>query len=424
MGSGCSDEIPQLSKWNTSSENSAVIDNGKSKRSSDSLKHICKEGVKHICKEGVSLNDFHVLDFKIGEGGFAKVMKVRHVKSKEVYACKVLSKRRMRNERQVVNIFIERGILIRLRHPFIVSLQYAFQTKEKLFLVVDYCAGGDFFHYLQQRHRFSERDTRFYASEICLGLEALHKSDIIHRDLKPENILITKAGHLKITDFGLSKWGGKRRKEELRAKTFLGSAPYLAPEILDEDAKQYTNAVDWWAFGILIMEMLTGLPAFYEQNSESNYKRIMYESVAFKSHISRPARSILLDLLEKDPSTRLKEASDVKKHEFFYRTDWKATVEMTVPIPKDWQQVPIPEDDASGSERISDYYQSRMKTSNEKKDASTTILGDPFMGFTYHGDSKVLQFVHEPEADFKNFARDSRKEVADLHKLSFDSEDG
>lgn len=415
MGSGCSDEIPQSPQKSTSKDKLALTDSGNSERTRD--------GLKKLYKEGVSLNDFHVLDYRLGEGGFARVMKVRHVKSKEIYACKVLSKRQLRNERQVVNIFIERGILIRLRHPFIVSLQYAFQTKEKLFLCLDYCAGGDFFHYLQLKRKFSERVTRFYASEICLGLEALHNSDIIHRDLKPENILITKAGHLKITDFGLSKWGGKRRKEELRAQTFLGSAPYLAPEILDREVKQYTKAVDWWAFGILIMEMLTGLPAFYEHNSESNYKRILHESVAFKSDISREARSILLDLLEKDPSTRLKEASGVKKHEFFFRTDWKAIEEMTAPIPKEWQQMSIVDDDASGSERISDYYQSRMKPSeNEKKDASTIIQGDPFMGFTYHGDSKGLQFLNEQEADFSNMTVQSSKEVPDLHKFSFDSE--
>jgi len=416
MGSGCSDEIPQLPQKSKSKEKPAVIDKGNSKRTRASL--------TKLYKEGVTLNDFHVLDFKIGEGGFARVMKVRHVKSKEIYACKVLSKRQLRNERQVVNIFIERGILIRLRHPFIVSLQYAFQTKEKLFLVVDYCAGGDFFHWLQLKHRFSERVTRFYASEICLGLEVLHNSDIIHRDLKPENILITKAGHLKLTDFGLSKWGGKRREEELRAQTFVGSAPYLAPEILDQEIKQYTKAVDWWAFGVLIMEMLTGLPAFYEQNSDSNYKRIMHESVPFKTYISREARSIMLDLLEKNPSTRLKEASGVKKHEFFYRTDWKAIEEMTVPIPKEWQEVSIVDDDASGSERISDYYQSRMKPSeNEQKDASTKIQGDPFMGFTYHGKSKESQLLNEPEADFGNITVQSRQEEADLHLFSYDSDD-
>jgi len=420
MGLGNSDEKRRSSQASVNIRNSAA--NNKIKNSSRRT----KDRLNDLYKEGVSLNDFHVLNSKIGEGGFAKVMKVRHVKSKEIYACKVLSKRQLLNERQVVNIFIERGILIRLRHPFIVSLQYAFQTKEKLFFVMDYCAGGDFFHYLQQKHKFSERVTRFYASEICLGLEALHNCDIIHRDLKPENILITKDGHLKITDFGLSKWGGNRRRQELRAQTFLGSAPYLAPEILDLETKQYTKAVDWWAFGILIMEMLTGLPAFYEHNTESNYKRILHESVAFKKYTSRQARSIVLDLLEKNPADRLKEASDVKTHDFFYQTDWEAIEKRTAPIPKGVGALSIDDDeDASGSSdvaRISDYYQSRMKPSeNEQKDASTKIKGDPFMGFSYLGNKgSQSTLLNAPEADFRNLTVESKKEVPDFLQLRND----
>merc|ERR1712060_193320 len=119
----------------------------------------------------------------------------------------------------------------------------------------------------------------------------------------------------------------------------------------------------------------------------------------------------------------VKEASHVKKHEFFFRTDWKAIEEMTEPIPKEWKEVSIVDDDASGSERISDYYQSRRRPSeNEQKDASTKIQGDPFMGFTYHGDSKGSQFLNEPEADFRNMPVQSKKEVPDLHMFSYDSE--
>jgi len=387
-----------------------------------------KHRLNNLYQEGVSMNDFHVLNSKIGEGGFAKVMKVRHIKTKEVYACKVLSKRQLLDERQVVNIFIERGILIRLQHPFIVSLQYAFQNKEKLFFVMDYCAGGDFFHYLQKKHKFSERITRFYAAEICLGLEALHNCDIIHRDLKPENILITTKGHLKITDFGLSKWGGNRRKQELRAQTFLGSAPYLSPEILDRDTKQYTKAVDWWAFGVLIMEMLTGLPAFYDHNPENNYNRILHESVAFKHYISRQARSIIMDLLEKDPANRLKEASEIKKHDFFWRTNWAAIENMTAEIPKGVGCLAIDDDDddddedsnSLNAERISDLYESIKPSEDEKKDASTKIKGDPFMGFSYLGKASQGSILNSPEANFRDIAVESKKLVPDFQPLKDD----
>jgi len=379
----------------TSSCNESILPQ-KSKLSDESISKC-----DNLSKEGVSLHDFEVLHSMIGEGFFAKVMKVRHTKTKNIFACKVLSKRRLIDERQVVNIFIERGILIRLRNPFVVSLQYAFQNKEQLFFVMDYCSGGDFFNHLQQKDRLCEAVTRFYAAEICLALEALHNCDIIHRDLKPENILVTKEGHLKITDFGLSKWGGNRRQQELRAKTFVGSAPYLAPEILnlDTETEDYTKAVDWWAFGVLVMEMLTGLPAFYECNREKNYQRILYESVNFKAYVSRQARSIILDLLEKDPAERLQEASEVREHVFFERTDWKAFEDLTVKVPAEIASLFEDDDeedsdsssDSSSVELLSDYYQTRGKQlEDEKRDAnaSTIIKGDPFMGFSYKASSR------------------------------------
>jgi len=357
-----------------------------SKKSKDTTKRLNK-----LYDEGVTLDDFQVLDAKIGEGGFAKVMKVRHTKSKELYACKVLHKKKLLDDKQVVNIFIERGILIRLRHPFVVSLQYAFQSDEMLFFVMDYCSGGDFFHYLQKNRRFTERVTRFYAAEICLSLEALHKYDIIHRDLKPENILLTRDGHLKLTDFGLSKWGGNRGKETLRAQTFLGSAPYLAPEILE--SKTYTKAVDWWAFGVLITEMLMGLPAFWDQNTEINYQRIQYESVSFKKYISRQARSIILDLLEKKPKFRLQESAEVKKHEFFERTDWDGILNLSVKIPACMDQSEDEEEESNSSEvlYIKHYYETNKKEElSDNKDASSKIEGNPFDGFSYLGGPSVL----------------------------------
>lgn len=356
--------------------------------------------IHDLFKEKLSLEDFQVLNNHIGEGGFATVMKVRYTKDNELYACKVLSKQQLLQERQVVNIFTERGILIRLIHPFIVSLQYAFQTEEKLFFVMDFCPGGDFFHYLQQKSKFPERVTRFYAAEIALALEAIHNCDIIHRDLKPENILITKDGHLKITDFGLSKWGGNRTKKQLKAQTFLGSAPYLAPEILEN--QPYTKAVDWWAFGILITEMLTGLPAFYENNTENNYKRILHESVAFKSYIGRDARSIILDLLEKNPKERLSSAADVKKHEFFRTTDWKAILNLTAPVPPEVgcskSGADSDDDDLSSSvENIADYYpEVAKKDSQLEVDPTKPVAADPWMGFSYAGGPSALA---KPDTD-------------------------
>jgi len=406
-----------LSSW--ARRKDTAITSGKEKRKkSDDFETSLSDNsrLNELYKEGVTLNDFQVLHSQIGDGKFATVMKVRHMKTRRLYACKVLRKRQLLSERQVVNIFIERGILIRLQHPFVISLQYAFQTEEKLFFVMDYCAGGDFFHHLQANNRFCEKVTAFYAAEICLGLEALHNFDIIHRDLKPENILVTADGHLKITDFGFSKWGGNRRNKELSAKTFLGSAPYLAPEILE--MKEYTKAVDWWAFGILITEMMTGLPQFYEQNLDNNYRRIMHESVSFKSYLSRTARSLILDLLEKEPNFRLKEACEVKKHKFFRNTNWEAVLNGTVNSPRDVHVLRFSdseEESNSSVELMCDYYRPSYKAREERKDASTKIDGDPFIGFTY----TAALGGYLPD-DYKNPLLEDRHSTANEVKICVD----
>lgn len=133
-------------------------------------------------------------------------------------------------------------ILEKLNHPFIVKLHYAFQTPEKLYFVIDFLNGGELFWHLRKEHRFSEDRTRFYAAEIVLALECLHKNGVIYRDLKPENVLLDKDGHIKLTDFGLSKTG---ISGDNMSYTFCGTPEYLAPEIVKGSG--HNKAVDWWS---------------------------------------------------------------------------------------------------------------------------------------------------------------------------------
>merc|ERR1719427_532560 len=140
----------------------------------------------------------------------------------------MLEKDNVRKNGQIMNTFTERGVMAKLNNPFIVCLQFAFQSSTKLYFVMDYCSGGDFFGFLRIRRKFTERETRFYAGEIALALDCLHKNNIVYRDLKPENMLLDQTGHIKMTDFGLSK---NLNKENLM-KTFCGSTTYLAPEII------------------------------------------------------------------------------------------------------------------------------------------------------------------------------------------------
>lgn len=174
---------------------------------------------------------------------------------------KVLTKAKILGHNLTRYALTERNVLSIQKHPFIVGLHYAFQTQEKLFLVLDYCPGGDLAEYLQLEKKFNEEKTRLYACDILLALEELHRKDIIFRDLKPDNVVLDKDGHALLTDFGLSKEGVMR---EGMAKSFCGSYAYLAPEMLKKIG--HGKAVDWYLLGVIIYEMLCGLPPYYANN--------------------------------------------------------------------------------------------------------------------------------------------------------------
>merc|ERR1712118_303716 len=142
-------------------------------------------------------------------------------------------------------------------------------TPRKLYFVLEYCPGGELFFHLSRAGRFSEGRCRFYASEILLAIEYLHRLNIVYRDLKPENVLLDSDGHVKVTDFGLSKEG---IMDNVSAKTMCGTPEYLAPEILDK--KGHGRAVDWYSLGALMFEMLTGLPPYYSKDKDQLFARI------------------------------------------------------------------------------------------------------------------------------------------------------
>lgn len=163
----------------------------------------------------------------------------------------------------------ERNVLSITRHPFVVGLHFAFQTKERLFLVLDYCPGGDLGKALGREKRFNEERSRIYLAEILLALEDLHKRDIIFRDLKPDNVVLDEEGHAMLTDFGLSKQGVLDNKG---ASSFCGSVAYLAPEMLKRSG--HGKSVDWYLLGVLLYEMLVGIPPYFTTNKEKLFQNI------------------------------------------------------------------------------------------------------------------------------------------------------
>jgi len=276
------------------------------------------EGVKSQKKVG--LEDFDLLCV-LGRGSFGKVMKVRKKDTKDIYAMKILAKEMLIKQNMINYTKAENAILQSVDHPFIVGLRFAFQTDSKLYLVLDFLSGGELFFHLSKEVKFQLDRTRFYAAELVLALGHLHSKDIVYRDLKPENVVLDSEGHCIMTDFGLAK---KDVSNNNPTTTFCGTPEYLAPEIIK--GKGYSKPVDWWSLGVLIYEMLVGLPPFYSENINEMYELILKAPLKFPSFVSSEAQSLLKGLLERDEAKRLGSGSgdykEIQNHSFFSPIDW------------------------------------------------------------------------------------------------------
>ncbi|MGH0142234.1 UNVERIFIED_CONTAM: hypothetical protein FKN15_076094 [Acipenser sinensis] len=208
--------------------------------------------ITHHVKEGSEKADpsqFELLKV-LGQGSFGKVFLVRKTTppdDKQLYAMKVLKKATLK-VRDRVRTKMERDILADVNHPFVVKLHYAFQTEGKLYLILDFLRGGDLFTRLSKEVMFTEEDVKFYLAELALGLDHLHSVGIIYRDLKPENILLDEVGHIKLTDFGLSK---EAIDHEKKAFSFCGTVEYMAPEVVNRQG--HNHSADWWSYGVLMV---------------------------------------------------------------------------------------------------------------------------------------------------------------------------
>nr|AML78885.1 putative LOV domain-containing protein [Strelitzia reginae] len=296
----------------------------------------------------------------IGCGDTGSVHLVELQGTGELFAMKAMDKSVMLNRNKVHRACIEREIYSLLDHPFLPTLYTSFQTTTHVCLITDFCPGGELFALLDKQPMkvFKEEAARFYAAEVVVGLEYLHCLGIIYRDLKPENILLQKDGHVVLTDFDLSfltnckpqvikqALPSKRRKSRdqpsptfvaepsTQSNSFVGTEEYIAPEIIT--GAGHSSAIDWWALGILLYEMLYGRTPFRGKNRQRTFANILHKDLTFPSSIpvSLAARKLIHGLLNRDPANRLGSktgANEIKQHPFFREINWPLIRCMTAP---------------------------------------------------------------------------------------------
>jgi serine/threonine protein kinase len=287
----------------------------------------------------IAESDFEVLRC-IGKGSFGQVFLVRKKNdaTARLMAMKILKKNRVAtSKKRMEYVVTERRVLRRAVHPFIAQLRFAFQNASSLYLVTDFLSGGELLKYMKQ-HRFKETEARFFAAEVALGLEYLHERGILHRDLKPENVLLDEEGHIRLTDFGLSKIG---LVGHVVTSTICGTPEYLPPEVFFRGGEGYGCELDWWSFGVLLFEMIEGRQPFHDSNRVKLLKKIADAEFSYRHQQSSTVRSLIRELLRVAIADRLCSARRVKEHPWFLNRlermpgiDWNLALQrgLTPPI--------------------------------------------------------------------------------------------
>ncbi|KAJ9704699.1 hypothetical protein PVL29_002983 [Vitis rotundifolia] len=301
------------------------------------------------CGEKIGLSHFKPIR-PLGCGDTGSVHLVELKGSGELYAMKAMDKSVMLNRNKVHRACMEREIISMLDHPFLPTLYSSFQTPTHVCLITDFFPGGELFALLDKQPMkiFREESARFYAAEVVIGLEYLHCLGIIYRDLKPENVILQKDGHVVLADFDLSLMTSckpqiikhppsKRRRSksqppptfvaepDTQSNSFVGTEEYIAPEIIT--GAGHSSAIDWWALGIFLYEMLYGRTPFRGKNRQKTFSNILHKDLTFPSSIpvSLAARQLIHALLNRDPASRLGSnsgANEIKQHLFFRGINW------------------------------------------------------------------------------------------------------
>uniref|UniRef100_A0A126X439 non-specific serine/threonine protein kinase n=1 Tax=Woodsia scopulina TaxID=1498956 RepID=A0A126X439_9MONI len=356
------------------------------------------KAIQQVREKGEKIGLKHFRPLKpLGFGDTGSVHLVELRGSGELFAIKAMEKGVMLNRNKVHRACAEREILAALDHPFLPTLYASFQTKTHVCLVTDFCPGGELFLLLDRQPLkvFGEETAKFYLAEIVIALEYLHCQGIIYRDLKPENVLLQKDGHIILTDFDLSfittcdpqlvrpaRPPGKRRNKPLpppffmaepvnTSNSFVGTEEYIAPEVIT--GAGHSSAVDWWAIGILLYEMLYGRTPFRGKNRQKTFANVLHKDLTFPSSIpaSLAARQLINGLLHRDPANRLGSATgayEIKQHAFFRGINWPLIRDM-VPPPLEAPLELVGKDPDSDNKDALEW---------DELEASTTFVSDVF----------------------------------------------
>ena len=330
-----------------------------------------KEG-ENLRKKRQKISIFDFIPIKIiGKGAFGEVRLCKYIPTGDIVAIKKMKKEEMHKKNQVLHVRAERDVLSEAKNQWIVELKFSFQDQKFLYLGMEYLPGGDLMTLLMARDILPEEDSKFYAAEMVLAIESVHDMGCIHRDLKPDNVLIGKDGHIKLSDFGLSKKldafldknnkfifnhdnknlhnniknlsyaeqfrifkSLKSKKRREKAFSTVGTPDYIAPEVFKQQG--YGQEIDWWSLGVIMFEMMIGYPPFYSESSTETCKKILnwenHLEIRSETNISKDAVDILKRLINA-PEKRLGRngADEIKQHPYFKNVDWKHIKETMIP---------------------------------------------------------------------------------------------
>ncbi|KAJ0966313.1 hypothetical protein J5N97_027451 [Dioscorea zingiberensis] len=394
-------------------------------------------------KERTSIDDFEIIK-PISRGAFGRVFLARKRTTGDLFAIKVLKKLDMLRKNDIERILAERNILITVRNPFVVRFFYSFASRDNLYLVMEYLNGGDLYSLLRKVGCLDEEVARVYIAELVLGLEYLHSLGIIHRDLKPDNILIARNGHIKLTDFGLSKIGlinsaihlsGSGSKgsvlleaqrehvlprEKRSGRSAFGTPDYMAPEILLGTAHGY--AADWWSVGIILFELIAGIPPFTADLPEMIFDNILNRKIPWPdvpTEMSFEAKDLIDRFLIQDPNLRLgvNGASEVKAHPFFKEINWDSLALQKVAF------IPNPESEDDTSYFLSRYsprsYQIPDENSSDCSTATTNSSSETSDKMNMDKYTELVEFDLQTSVDLSsiNF---SFKNLSQLAFMNYD----